>query len=207
MEKCILCLSDTFIPVQVKCFQCYHSYHIHCNSFHRICLFCFLQKKITKCFFCQSEEKENIYPKFEIDYDRIRADTFSIYTCPICQNFKGRHSDVCKHVLQNHIYQCKCGDIIQNDEISIIHHKKTCTLCEYCLKCKKNSNSCPCLDNKFISCKICNAVLSKKNFMNHSIEHIQQSKTKVEILRGMLNDERRRYHSLLEKIEEDYDTL
>ena len=43
--------------------------------------------------------------------------------------------------------------------------------------------------------------------MNHSIEHIQQSKTKVEILRGMLNDERRRYHSLLERIREDYDTL
>ena len=207
MEKCNLCLSETLIPVQLKCFECYHSYLIHCHSYNRICMLCFLGKKNDKCFICQSPQKQNVYPKFEIDYDRIRADSFSIYTCPICLKYKGSHIDVCKHFLSHHIYECKCGEILQNDDSSIMNHKKICKLCDYCAKCKIDSKSCPCCDNKIVSCRFCNEMISKKNLMNHCLNHIKECRTKVKILRELLNNERRQYHLLLEKIEEDYDTL
>ena len=203
MEKCILCLGPSIIPIKLKSFKCYHPYHIHCNSFSRICIFCFLQKcdSIKKCFYCSAPKESS---NFEIDHDIIKKDEFSIYTCQFCQNFKGTHSEIFRHVFSHHIYSCKCGEMIYNTREAISNHVNICSISEYCVKCGKDTLSCK---HKQVQCRFCRVSLSKQKMMNHYISHIRESKVKIKVLKELLTEEKQHHVLLLQQIDSDYESL
>lgn len=203
MKNCILCLQNTIIPVKITNFKCYHANEIHCNSFERICLPCVLETAIQKCFYCHEPLRENEID-FEIDYEYIKNDTFSIYTCPYCHKKKGSHLEITKHVLRNHVYHCACSKIVL--EKNVPRHLQFCSQCEYCVECKKNVKFCR-HKNLTIKCHKCHLEVPTDKIMEHYMVHAEDYKKKIQMLKELITSERRTYYELLKTMEKLYDEI
>lgn len=205
MEKCVLCLSNVEIPIKYKNFECYHAYKVHCNLYSRVCLHCHFQNEMKCCFFCNKKAKSPII-EFEIDYDYISKDYFSIYTCPFCHQMKGNHMDLVKHVVHCHLYKCACSAVISNTRDKIKAHKHTCSACDYCLICEEDTKVCR---HKTIQyeCILCKEKCSKEKIIEHYSMHIKNLKLRISTLKDMLHLERSKYNEVLCVLEDLYDKI
>jgi len=199
----MLCLQNGIIPVKITNFKCHDRNKIHCNSFERICLSCVLQSDIEKCFYCHQPLKGNEV-EFEIDYEYISNDTFSIYTCPYCHKKKGSHLEITKHVLENHLYHCECSKIML--EKNVQKHLRFCSQCEYCVQCKKNVKFCRHQKLK-IKCHKCHSEVPRGDVMQHYMVHAENYKKKIQILKEFVTSERKEYYELLKTMENLYDEM
>ena len=203
MKKCPICLENVVVPVKLNCFECYKSHEIHCHTFQRFCLHCIFQSNtnIEKCIFCHEPKKNKT---MEIDYDYISNDHFSIYTCVFCKQTKGSHLEIAKHIMENHVYHCACGEMIMNSNKK--EHSKTCEKCLYCAKCDKDViNICKHKKSKRINleCQYCGKCITNScEVLDHYLTHVEEYKVKIKTLREILTCERKQYHDLLHLIED-----
>ena len=195
MYTCPLCLDTCKIPIQLKCFSCYSKHDIHCNSFQRVCLSCYLEKPITNCFYCHATV---LHADFEIDYSSIQNDSFNIYTCPICHQCKGTHLEYTKHVWNNHVYHCQCNRYLLKSNLKL--HVEECKECLYCLTCKKDTITCSHRKHK-MKCVVCKLEVEENDIVSHYLTHIHDYKVNIKFLKSALHQERTNYHTLLETIE------
>lgn len=197
MKKCPVCLENVLIPVKVTSLPCYNAHGIHCFSYQRICLHCCISKDtiMNKCLFCKAINQEKV--KYEIDFDYINNDDFSIYTCVYCHDKKSNHLDMAKHILKDHIYSCDCGQLVLNSKIK--EHSSVCEKCTCCKECQNYVKSCN--HKKNFRCKKCNLVFPKQKIMNHYLDHIREYKMKIEIIKKTLSSERKEFYELLSIVE------
>lgn len=186
-------------------FECHQQKNIHCHSFQRVCLPCVIERKFEKCFVCQKGiKKKNTHDDFEIDFETIKRDSFSIYTCVFCQKEKGTHLEITKHVIQHHLYNCSCGHSILLENIQ--EHLKSCKDCLYCIDCKKDTTNCLHKKKSKVSCKFCGLEFTTKEkiVVHYMNVHLNNFKNKITILKEMLTTERKQYYDLLSLIENLY---
>jgi len=215
MEKCHICFEKCIVPVQLNCFSCYKDIEINCNSLQRVCLLCFLENDLQKCSFCHAPRCNN---NIKIDYTMMENDSLSKYSCPLCNDFSGSHFELYTHMVKSCMYLCECGKwVIKSREKEHIQGK--CSHWKWCSACNKKVDKCihfPCKDcgkvcrnkreccGKRMQCPTCHDMIPCKQLMNHILVHVDDSKKKIEMMKYVLQKERKEYHKLMELVPNIY---
>lgn len=168
MHQCLICLDTTHLPIELH-FQCKKENMLHCNSFHRICLVCYLHNNhIHQCFFCKQEICKEL--KFSFDFSSMNSD-ISIYSCKLCNKFKGNHLDYYHHFMKHHIFHC--------------------TFCNsYFLKEYEQRHRNECQAKNFVSCSQCSLLIHRKKYISHIKTHLDESHAKIKIYKELIRNER-----------------
>lgn len=218
MKTCYICLSNVILPIISRNFKCYNKYSISCHSFQRICLKCHMDNPVLKCSFCKAEKESD---EIEIDTLYIKDDNFSILSCPFCNEFKGSHIDLLKHINTKCILFCECGKIVRRKDEEK-HYKTECKIFHWCMKCKNGVKKCKHKLCKFchgyghqedecpermIECKECGEEIKAKDIINHYVEHVDKVKKRMELSHEILRESKRKYQRLMKYLPELYELI
>lgn len=149
---CYICREEVIIPTELTGFNCYKHNEIHCNSFHRICLYCainFLQLNrnnyerdlFKKCLICSelcNLFTLNFHNSFKIDFLQLKMDD-NEYNCQFCNNYTNTSIKLLQHLnneCPDFIYQCHCGTIVPKKS-ETNNHLMTCPHYNYCILCSE----------------------------------------------------------------------
>jgi hypothetical protein len=177
--ECGICLDICRIPVQPTCFSCFDNDKMHCFSYQRFCLECFLQyiENKSNCPYChKSINTQNDWYHFE------KRDRQENITCPICH---GEDIDDWKSHSEGCFIICDCGDTIKKEKEEE-YHCKICPKFELCILCGKyileRNKAEHIKDHKergTMMCPLCEEQVSIRNFMQlHWIPHIEYYREK-----------------------------
>lgn len=218
MKECHICYEKCIVPVQMKCFDCYDTVKMNCNSLQRVCLTCYVKGNFKKCTICRAEK---VNDEIEIDFDSIHNDSMSIYTCPLCDTFEGSHYDLYQHMMNTCLFFCECGSWVVKKNTKE-HYQGSCSVFRWCQKCQKPVKKCkhiPCsrcgkhcpsehhCSYETVECSDCHEKIPFHELVNHFLKHVEQSKQKVMFLKSILTQERKRYHRLLKTIPDVYNDV
>lgn len=209
MEKCHICFENCIIPLQLKCFECNNDMKMNCNSLQRVCMLCYMKSNLQKCSFCRAPK---VNDNISIDFLMMEQDGISRYTCPFCNTFEGNHVDLYTHMMRECITRCECGKFYTK-QTENHHFKQECKVWKWCCKCKNKVKNCihfPCekcgkvchsdvsCKETLVKCPECKEELNSKDLLPHVLEHIEESKKRIHLMKDVLRTERKRYHDMME---------
>lgn len=181
--KCYICQCEVHIPVMIKCFPCFKSNVVHCNTYTRFCYECmvrFLQLNQSsysrieslKCLTCS----ETIHPKtlnysnsFEYDFLLHQMKIASKHKCPFCfldvENVF-THLDSCG----SNFIQCVCGYVTIKDlfdyHIFACPQYKNCHFCDKFIGVEDFNEHLESL-HQLTNCNKCNETINVENKSVH----------------------------------------
>lgn len=197
------------IPVSLQCFECSSTMGMNCNSMHPICFLCYTKGDLQKCSFCHAPRvNDTVF----INFPLIHADHHSSYSCPLCSNFQGNHFELYKHITNECMFQCECKKFIIRKYAKEHYENGTCSIWKWCTICKSRVKQCkhmPCktcgkvcdpekpCQNEKVCCTECQQHVRRVDLVQHFLEHVEDSKLNIKILRELLQKERKHYHTMM----------
>lgn len=205
MSDCFVCLQKCIIPLQLQCYECFSVNEMNCNSTKRICVCCYTKAKINTCSFCHSKRKNNVVV---VDFQMIHNDEFSSLSCPFCMNFQGSHFGLYKHMKEKCLILCVCGDIVKNEEehYKECKEKKWCDLCrgfvkkcshQYCSICSSLEHCEAMCKERTLKCKECMEERKIFQMIEHYMEHIEKTKTRMNFFKDEFLSQKRKYQEMM----------
>ena len=190
IPRCIICLDQVQIPVELTCFPCgKDTSKITCFSLQRMCYFCairFLELDVDpekrefhkKCLFCGTMVRLNevrTLKAFRYDFSLMNADSRKL-VCLYCRDFKGYSIQIIRHMAETCVEspkECICGDIFTLSTEK--QHKLSCHHYRVCMECLESIPETEFRSHQFqqhhkTQCSACHLYIDNEEFIHHTVQ-------------------------------------